>query len=155
VNVRSWAVAILSLAAAAVAAGCQAPSAPAAKAQKAADSELLDPVAQRMHDICGQILLFHGSHSRLPTSLAELCQAGGMDGRQVLDPSTGRAFAYAPAGLADVAGAGKIIAAAAPGGAARWRWCIAFRETNGSAVCTVVPVPSEKLGPADRSASAP
>jgi hypothetical protein len=125
--------------------GCQWPEAPAAPVRTPAERDPLDPVAQRMHEVSGLILLFHGAYNRLPASLQELCVATGEDPSAVTDPATGRAIAYSSSSFASTSSAGKVIAYASPSAGDGACWCITFSEATGSAVCRVVPLPAADL----------
>jgi hypothetical protein len=144
-NARIWAAVVVCISAAVMGSGCQLPSKPAAPTRAPVERDPLDPVAERMHELSGQILLFHSAYKRLPKSLQELCQAVGEDTRAALDPATGRPVAYDPAGFANISGAGRVIAYASPSGPGDSCWCISFTEAGGAAVCRVVPLPASDL----------
>jgi hypothetical protein len=91
-------------------AGCQMPadwiwpppaaSQPAAKPKPVKPSVLLDdPCAERLGDICAQLLLYARARHDLPESLADLNQMRGVGPLPVTCPVSGRPYIYNRDGL--------------------------------------------------------
>jgi hypothetical protein len=103
---RRTAVAILS--ALAALAGCDVPpewkwpppaaSQPAAKPRAVKPSVLMDPCADRLGDICGQLLLYARARHDLPESLASLAELTGRP-MPATCPLSGRPYIYSRDGL--------------------------------------------------------
>ena len=111
-------------------AGCQL-SDVTSQSAKPMEYDPLNPVAQRMHDMCGKILAFHMAYSRLPHSIKELCSITAMDVEDAIDVDTGEPLAYSQDGFAMVAGVGSVISMASPSDDGA-RWCIVFDEGTTS-----------------------
>ena len=131
------------------AAGCQL-SDVAGQGSRPIEYDPLDPVAQRMHDMCGKILAFHMAYSRLPSSVRELCSITAMDVEDTIDPDTGEPFEYRSDGFATVSEAGSVISMASPSENGS-RWCIVFDEGTTSTTCRVVRLPASALDATYRS----
>jgi hypothetical protein len=90
-------------------AGCQMPpgwtwpppaaSQPAAKPRPAKPSVLMDPCAERLHDICGQLLLYWSAKRQLPESLPALRDIGGAGPLPLACPDSGKPYVYNRDGL--------------------------------------------------------
>lgn len=93
-NIACW---ICWIIIAAVASGCQTSqtSVPAAARPSVKPD---DPCAERLHDICGQLLLYHSIHKRLPNNLAEL-QTLNSATPSLVCPTSGEFYIYNPKGL--------------------------------------------------------
>ncbi len=114
-----------------------------------------DASAERLHDVCGSLLLFHASQGRLPDSLAELAAATGLEASRTLDPATGRPFAYARGGFAASAEGASVVVLAEPAPGAAVRWAVAFEPGRGASTCRVVALPASSPDPAARPADTP
>lgn len=85
-------------------AGCQGAawtwppaSQPAPKPEPVKPSVLVDPCADQLHDICGQLLLYWSANRQLPESLAALI---GEKPISLKCPVSAKPYAYNPEGLA-------------------------------------------------------
>jgi hypothetical protein len=135
-------LAALAAVAAALAAGCTQ----GGRVERPAPPAGLDPLAEQLHDICGNLLWFESMYHRLPRSVDELCLATGLDARRVIDPVTGKPFAYDPAGFAASQTAERILLVAAPAPAAKTRWCVSMVQAGGTSTCRVIAVPADAFG---------
>ena len=103
----------------------------------------LNPTAERLHEICGSILLFHGAYHRMPESLEELRRATGMTPDAIIDPVTRRPFAYVPEGFATSPAGRRAVLLAAPGPGAETCWAVTVLQANRSLSAKVVALPAE------------
>jgi hypothetical protein len=59
-----------------------------------------DPCGNRLHDLCGSLLLYYAIHQRLPQRAEELAQVGGpADAASLACPVSNQAYVYNPKGL--------------------------------------------------------
>lgn len=58
-----------------------------------------DPCAQRLHDLSGQLLLYHSLHGHLPESLDALPPLDPEHPTPPICPASNRPYVYAPAGV--------------------------------------------------------
>jgi len=77
---------------AAAAVGCQVkePARPSAR---------MDACADRLHDLCGHLLLYYSAHGKLPPSLEDLNSTGRFRPPPAVCPVSGKAYVYNPEGL--------------------------------------------------------
>ena len=92
------------LALAALAVGCQTP---VPEVQR--PSVKKDPCAERLHDICGKLLLHYSIHNKLPQSLQELEAPGSKDPSQWVCPVSGKPYIYNPDGLRVAGRLGRVV----------------------------------------------
>ena len=90
--------------AAALAAGCQTPA-----PQPQPLSILADPCAERVHDICGRLLLYYSVHKRLPPTLEELSHGESLSSLPLVCPVSNKPYAYRPAGLSVPGRQGRLV----------------------------------------------
>ncbi len=95
-----------------------------------------DPCAERLHDLCGQLLLYHGMHKRLPKSLDELAAIEGRDIAPPACPVSGLAYVYKPTGLRVPGSPGLIVAYDATACHSGMRWCIRVDEAGSGKTLT-------------------
>ena len=77
-----------------VLAGCQAAGPSVRKA-----GAVTDPCAERLHDICGHLLLYYSLNRRLPDDLADLKSTDSGQLPPLVCPVSGRPYIYNPDGL--------------------------------------------------------
>jgi len=88
-----------------LATGCAAPSSSTStpRTPQAASPDVpinTDPCAQRLHELCGTLLLYYNTHHALPPTLAALAQApGAKDAGDLACPASGQPYVYIPAGV--------------------------------------------------------
>ncbi|MBI1338106.1 MAG: hypothetical protein GC164_14265 [Phycisphaera sp.] len=102
----------------------------------------LDPVAAQLHDVSGSLLMFLSGNNRLPATLDELCTATGLDPDRVVDPATGKSFAYQPGGMATTPDDGTVVLAAAPHTPKGPRWCVVIDHSSPTVACRVLNLPA-------------
>jgi len=113
------------LAAALALAGCATPTAAELPRPGSADAAC----AERLHDVCGALLVFYAVNRRLPATFEELQAAAP---GPLACPLSGETYVYRPEGLAVEGQSGRLIlfdASAAHNGA---RWGIVIVEPKGS-----------------------
>jgi hypothetical protein len=113
---------------AALAAGCQMKggSVPTRR-----PSVRMDPCAERLHDVCGQLLLYHSIHKRLPQSLEELKALGSAEPPQLVCPVSGEPYVYNPNGLRIAGQPGRLVLYDATASHSGMRWGV-FVDDPGS-----------------------
>ena len=96
-----------------LASGCQWPQPPApTPAPAAANLEVNDVCAERLHDLCGQLFLYYSRKHVLPQSLEELAPSSAtpssMPSARLVCPVSGKPYVYDRAGL-EVPGSDKLV----------------------------------------------
>jgi hypothetical protein len=74
-----------------IAAGCQTAATPNRQ-----PSAAIDPCADRLHDICGDLLLYYAARGKLPDRIEDI---RGADTTPLICPVSGRPYLYNPGGL--------------------------------------------------------
>ena len=118
------------LALAALAGGCQGPVVPAPQVDR--PGVRTSPCADRLHDICGELLLYYAAHGALPPTLDELCPAAGPEAASRVCPASGKPYVYDPAGLTAPGRAGRLVLYDPDPSHAGMRWG-AFLDAGGPA----------------------
>jgi len=140
---RLWWIALGALAA-----GCQTEegSVPAVRRP----SVKIDPCAERLHDLCGQLLLQHSLDGKFPQSLDQLPGIGGRDAAQLTCPVSRLPYVYAPDGLRIAGRSGLLLVYDATPCHSGMRWGILVDglEAGKAATMRVVLLPEESLTPA-------
>jgi hypothetical protein len=95
-----------------------------------------DPVAVRLQDIGGYILLYYREHQAMPPNFDELRKIPGGEDLNFTSPSSGRPFAFAPAGIWVPNQGEKCIIAYDPARTPNGnRWCLFMMlPKNGAAL---------------------
>jgi hypothetical protein len=106
-NLKSCAV-VLGLACcvalATIAVGCQTAAPMARKA-----GVEIDPCAERLHEICGHLLLYYSAAGTLPKNLADLRGASSDPLPPLVCPISGKPYVYNPEGLAVQGRRGRVV----------------------------------------------
>jgi len=69
-----------------------------------------DPCANRLHDLCGPLLLYFNAQRRLPDKLEDLSQVPGFENiRDFTCPVSGKPYVYDPKGLAGLEPGSRVI----------------------------------------------
>jgi hypothetical protein len=114
-----------------------------------------DPTAIHLHDLAGQLLLFHFKHGRLPLKLSELESTDG-DGSAsrvgLSDPATGQAYAYSPDSQAHAGLNGRVVVyqSVPTSSAGRWALLVSQGPDVDRLILYVACVPEPLLGAATR-----
>ncbi len=138
----------------ALAAGCQPNQDSVTPVRK--PSARIDPCAERLHDLCGQLLLYHSLHGRFPQSLEELPAGEGKQSTQPAPPVcpvSRLAYVYAPEGLRLPGRSGLLLVYDAQASHSGMRWGImtaAADAAKGPAVLKVVLLPEELFTPSGK-----
>jgi hypothetical protein len=112
---------------AALAAGCQAPQ-PELGPRPGIGK---DPCAERLHDLCGGLLLYHSMHARLPATLEELKALGSATQPQLTCPVSGMPYIYSPDGLRIPGRPGRLVLYDAAPSHSGMRWGVLFDDPGG------------------------
>jgi hypothetical protein len=143
-----WRLWWIVLGAAVLAAGCQPDrvSAPAVRRP----SVRKDPCAERLHDLCGLLLLEHSLNGKLPPSLDKLPEIGGGEAAQLVCPVSRLPYAYAPDGLQIAGRSGLLVVYDATPCHSGMRWGIVADglAAGKAATMRVVLLPEQSLTPA-------
>lgn len=110
-----------ALAWAALGTGCRMPAPAPPTPATGAD---IDPCAERLHDIAGQLLLYYAAHRELPERLDELVKTGSDSPLPLVCPLSGKPYAYSPEGLEVSGWPGRLIVYDAEPCHAGMRWGI-------------------------------
>jgi len=86
-------------------------------------SVLIDPCAERLHDLCGLFLLHYAAHQRLPADLDEL-KALAPAGAALVCPTSGTPYVYRPAGLQIPGRQGRLLLFDAEPAHSGMRWAV-------------------------------
>lgn len=92
--------------------GCAMPPAATPAPKPAASGNLgdaLDPCADRLHDLCQELLIYYTKHRELPASLAQLSKASGSGAAPISCPVSQKAYVYDPEGMAVPNWSGRLI----------------------------------------------
>ena len=87
-----------------IAAGCQT----AAPAVRKAGAEF-DPCADRLHEICGDLLLYYSAGGTLPKGLADLKSVSSGPLPPLVCPVSGKPYVYNPVGLPVAGRRGRLV----------------------------------------------
>ena len=116
-------------------AGCQVPDSAAP-----ASHSVLDPCAERLHEIAGRLLLYYSVNKRLPASSDELnSMAGDGSALPLICPASGEAYLYRSQGLSVPGQPGKLVLYDATAAHHDGRWGIVVSDNApGSSLITRV-----------------
>ncbi|MDY7010196.1 MAG: hypothetical protein SVV80_05515 [Planctomycetota bacterium] len=123
--------------------GCRTPDTSAPPTQS--PSAKIDPCAERLHDVCGQLLLYHSIHKRLPQKLDEMktMDIGYMP--QLICPVSGKPYVYNPEGLRIPGRTGRLVLYDAIACHSGMRWGILVEDpANGKPLTARVILLPEK-----------
>jgi len=119
------AVALLALAA-----GCYVPVEKAPK-----NREVVDPCAERLHDLAGRLLMYRFAEGHLPASLADLPKSGA---EELVCPVSGKGYVYRRNGPAAPGGEGQMVVWDATACHNGGRWLVTLAQPGGEAVTAKV-----------------
>jgi len=123
-NVACWVgwIAIVALAT-----GCQTSERAVSPLRK--PSVKIDPCAERLHDVCGQLLLYHSIHKRLPNDLVQLKNLNSTTPPLVC-PTSGEFYIYNPRGLRIPGQLGRLLLYDARASHSGMRWGILVGDAD-------------------------
>ena len=124
---------------AALAGGCQLP-----QPEPPRPSVRVDPCAERLHDVCGHLLLYYATHKRLPPSLDALKATGPLPLSPLVCPVSGKPYVYDSRGLAIPDRPGRLVLYDAEPSHSGMRWGIMVKRPEGGAIMTGVTQVTEK-----------
>ena len=124
--------------------GCGAPPPPPAPR-----TAVTDPCAERLHDLCGPLLLYRALRKKLPDSLEDLRKDAGPGEEIALEcPSTGKAYIYEKDGITVPGIAGKVIVHdAVPHSGVRWAITVMGADSASTLNTRVVAIVEGDGGP--------
>lgn len=139
------------LVAAVAAAGCQTPPAatPVAATASNRPGQAVDDCASRLHDICGQLLLYYSVKGRLPQKLEETPSISGEPLPPLLCPVSQKPYTYNRGGV-EIAGTnGRAIVYDSQPTHSGARWAIVMETVRPGKplVARVVQLPREPAAP--------
>ncbi len=110
-------------------------------------SARINPCAERLHDVCGQLLLYHSLHNRLPRTLDELKDTGFGQMPELTCPVSGKPYIYNPKGLRIPGQPGRVVLYDATPCHSGMRWGILVGDpVRGKALTAkVVLLPDESV----------
>jgi hypothetical protein len=138
----SWALVVLAC-------GCQVTE-PAAVRPRSLGK---DPCAERLHDVCGHLLLYYASHKRLPPTLAELKSTPTMPLPPLVCPASGKPYVYDPAGVSIPGRPGRLVLYDPEPSHSGMRWAVMVgTPADATNVTTrVILLPESEFAPANAS----
>lgn len=111
----------------------------------------IDPCAERLHDLCGPLLMYYAINRRLPEDLAAL-QSVAEPGQVVAleCPESGEPYVYEPEGFPRPNGPGRIIIYDATPAHSGTRWTVAIDKGDPAEplIARVVSLPEAAFMPA-------
>ena len=105
---------------AALATGCQTPKPELIRRPSVSK----DACAERLHDVCGQLLLYHSIYKRLPQALEELKTPGSATLPLLVCPVSGKPYFYSRDGLQIPGRSGRLVLYDATASHSGMRWGI-------------------------------
>ncbi len=123
-NVACW---VGWIAIAVIATGCQTSERAVSPVRK--PSVKIDPCAERLHDVCGQLLLYHSIHKRLPKTLEEL-KASDSATTPLVCPTSGGFYVYNSKGLQIPGQLGRLVLYDARANHSGMRWGISVGDAD-------------------------
>lgn len=115
-------------------AGCRPPAPAAAPAPPRRPSVKVDPCAERLHDICGLLLMYYSLHRSLPPSPADLKALGADEAPPLECPISGKPYRYDPEGMEIEGQDGRLVLYDAQACHSGMRWGIFCKPGAGGTV---------------------
>ena len=135
----------MALAAVVIFVGCQNPA-----HDIRGSGSLINPCADRLHDIAGHLLLYYSLNKRLPRTLDDLRALGGSVESPSLDcPVSGKPYIYRPEGLKVQAGRLVLYDAVPIHSAMRWGIIITEPKGDGPLAARVILLPERMIHAAE------
>lgn len=140
---RVLAVLACACLAAALAAGCET----SAGAVRTRPPTVNDPCAERLHDLCGRILLLYSASGDLPETLEALARVGAGPLPPLVCPSSGQPYIYNREGVRIKGRAGRLVLYDPAPSHTGMRWAVFVETGEGSRPLTtrVVLLPEKSL----------
>ena len=116
-------------------------------------SSVIDPCADRLHDICGPLLLYYSLNKRLPATLDDLGEVSGqVEMPPLVCPVSGKPYIYRPEGLRVLDLSGRLVLYDAAPAHANMRWGIVIPQRHGGGALTtrVLSIPEDSVQAAQR-----
>ena len=113
-----------------------------------------DPCAERLHDLCGQLLLYYSNYKKLPPTLTDLKSVGAPPGPPWVCPMSGKPYIYDSNSAPIAGGGGRLVLFDAEPSHSGTRWGILVDKASGGANFTarVVVVAETDLHPPRKQA---
>ncbi len=141
---------LILIALAAGAPGCRATGDPAASPTdthlSSSQLPVADPCAERLHEVCGSLLLYYHLYKRLPEKLADLSAMDAIDKPiPLLCPASGKPYVYDRRGLELRGKPGRIIIYDPEPSHSDSRWAVNVQVSGGSLIADVIDVPEQRF----------
>jgi len=128
---EGWLLVLVAAAAACAAGGCR-PIPSAGEARPPLPAPAADPCAERLHDLCGPLLLYRAVHGNLPDRLEDLRRvAGAGEDLRFECPASGQPYLYDKTGIAVPGQPGRIVVRDPLPSHSGIRWAIAMVGSDG------------------------
>jgi len=110
-----------------------------------------DLCAERLHDVCGHLLLYYRIHRKLPATLADLRASADLPMPPLVCPVSEKPYVYDPAGLSITGQRGRLVLYDPQPSHSGMRWGILVRPSaDGSSITArVILVDEKEFAPAD------
>ena len=120
-------------------------------------STQFDSCAERLHDVCGQLLMYYHRHRKLPSSLADLKAAQVQPAAPLVCPVSQLPYRYQPKGLEIPGRAGRLLLYDAKPCRTGMRWGIFVRPPKAGALLStrVIPLPDKAVVEAEAKSQYP
>ena len=116
----------------------------------------LDPCAERLHDLCGHLLLYCSVHKKLPPTLEELAATSSPASAPLVCPLSKKPYVYDPVGLPIEGRPGRLVLYDPEPTHSGMRWGIlAAAPTEGGLITANVILLSERELTAARQSPQP
>ena len=112
----------------------------------------MDPCAERLHDVCGQLLLYHSAYKRLPRTMEELKTMDSGQTPELTCPISGEPYIYNLEGLLISGHSGHLVLydAKACNSGMRWGILVDIPTGNKPLTARVVLLPDDSVSQVDK-----
>jgi len=97
---------------------------------------LTDPCAERLHDLCGHLLLYYSVHKALPPTLEKLTPGGSLSPLPLVCPVSNKPYVYNSSGLSVPGRQGRLVLYDSEPCHAGMRWGILVEMPAGGGLIT-------------------
>ncbi len=128
-----------------MAAGCP-PAAEPVAVQVHRPSVKKDLCAERLHDVCGALLMYYATRRQLPPTLAALQSAADEPLPPLVCPASGKPYVYTPAGVSVPNRVGRVVMYDPEPSHSGMRWAVlAAPSADGNITARVILVADKDL----------
>ena len=105
-----------------------------------------DPCAERLHDICGALLMYYATRRQLPPTPAALRSTAGVPLPPLVCPASGKPYVYTPAGVPIPQRTGRVVMYDPQPSHSGMRWAVlATPSPDGNITARVILVADKDL----------